>query len=140
MEMDGVSVGAVVFHDEAIALAGGEDGLVGVGVGLAVDEPLLFGAVAMEFGFKDEVDAMSAGGRGVGIGRSAELAVVPDELFGLDPGGFAGGAGVLDDDAHAGGLDVFADFAEDPDAGVVELDESGDAFGGREGKHGDGLW
>ena len=54
-------------HDEAIALAGGEDGLVGVGVGLAVDEPLLFGAVAVELGVDDEVDAVGRRGWGVGV-------------------------------------------------------------------------
>ena len=46
---------------------------------------------------------------------------------------------VFEDDAHAGELDVLADFAEDPDAGVVEFDDGGDAFGGREREHGDGL-
>jgi ABC-type Fe3+-hydroxamate transport system substrate-binding protein len=66
VEMDGVSVHALILHDEAVALAGGEDGLVGVGVGLAVDEPLLFGTVAVEFGVEDEVDAVGFAGGGAG--------------------------------------------------------------------------
>ncbi len=47
-------------------------------------------------------------------------------------------AGVFDDDAHAVMAVVVGEVAHDPDAGVVHLDDGGDAFGGAEPEDGDG--
>ena len=130
--MDWVIVAAGVLELEPVALAVYERRGAGFGIRLAVDHPVIGRAVSGEFRFKDErdVDYVSwIGGRRRGCGK---LAVIPEKIFGLLPGGFAGAAGVFDDDSRACGLDVFADLAEDPDAGVVHFDKDADALGWRE--------
>jgi hypothetical protein len=54
MQMERVVVGALVLEEEPVALAGLEHRLVGMRVGLSVDAPELFRAVALELGVEDE--------------------------------------------------------------------------------------
>ncbi len=139
VQVDGMVIAAGVFEDEAVALAGFEERAFDVGPGFAVDGPVIGGAVAGEFGCEDEGDFDD--GIGGGLGHfGGELGVVPEEFFGLLPHWLAGAIGVFDDDTHTGGLDVFADFAHDPDAGVVHFNDGADALGGGEAQHGDELW
>ena len=140
MQVDGVIVGAAVFEEEAIALASNERGGVGVWERLAVDEPVIEITVAGEFGLEDKRDFND-----IGVGwrwwhRLGELEVVPYKAGWLLPLLLAGAACVLDDDAHAEGHDTLADFAENPDAEVVHLDEGADAFGGRERRSIGTVW
>ena len=60
----------------------------------------------------------------------AEVGVVPLEGLWREPLWLAFVACVLDDDAHAMAAVVVGEVAHDPDAGVVHLDDGGDALGG----------
>ena len=137
VQMDRMVVGAAIFEEQAIALAGGEGRALSVGIGLAVDEPVVEVAVTGKFGFEDERDLDGFGfGRRRGVG---ELEIVPVEAGWLLPLRLAAAACVFDDDAHTSGLDALADFAESPDAGIVHLDDGADTLGRREAKHWYGL-
>ena len=129
MEVHGVVVLALVTKDETVTGAGVEDGGVRIGIGFAVDAPMFLAAVAGEFGVEDEREGDEAGVWGRSGGGGGEGEVAPDEVGGLLPLGWTGAAGVLDDDTHAGSLNVLAHFAEDPDAGVVAFDQGGYALG-----------
>ena len=128
VQMDRMVVGAAIFEEQAIALAGGEGRALSVGIGLAVDEPVVEVAVTGEFGFEDERDLDGFGfGRRRGVG---ELEIVPVEAGWLLPLRLAAAACVFDDDAHTSGLSALADFAESPDAGIVHLDNGADTLSG----------
>ena len=58
------------------------------------------------------------------------MGVVPFEGMGREPLGFAFVSGVFDYDAHAVMAVVVGEVAHDPDAGVVHLNDGGDALGG----------
>ena len=139
VQVDGVIVAAGVLELEPIALAMNERSGAGCGPGFAVDHPVVGRAVSGEPGFEDErdVDYVSVAGRRGGA--RGEDAVIPDDSVGLLPCGFAGAPGVFDDNAHAGGLDVLAHLAQNPDAGIVHFDDGADALGGGQAQHGNGL-
>ncbi len=69
--------------------------------------------------------------------RRTEARVIPLEGRRREPLGFACVSGVFDDDAHAVMAVVIGGVAHDPDAGMIHLDDGGDALGGAEPEHGD---
>ncbi len=81
---------------------------------------------------------MVSSGVGAAAPGFAEAGVAPTEGRRLEPEGFGGMAGVFDDDAHAVMAVVVGEVAHDPDAGVLHVDDGGDAFGGAEPEDGDG--
>ena len=139
VEVEGVGVVGAVAEDEAVACAWFEDELIRVRVGFAVDEPgVEFAGASGEF-FEGHVDGLVGGTCGLSDSGGAEECVVPRVFGGGDPLGLAVLVLVLDDEAEAGAADLFVGGSEDPDAGVVHLDDGVDALAGAEEDGFDGL-
>src|ERR1700722_2729650 len=64
-----------------------------------------------------------------------ELFVTPDQIGRLLPARRAALVGIFDNDAHAGGLHVPADLAENPNARIVHRHERADTLARREAQH-----
>src|SRR6185437_15613807 len=96
-----------------------------LGIRLSVDRPGLHRTVSTEPGFKHE----RYGGSRRGFGRvtsaqgALELLIAPKQFRGLLPAWRTGLVSILDDNPHAGCLHMFAHLAENPDTGVVHLDD-----------------
>ncbi len=133
VKVDGVDVVAGVAHADAVALAlmemkGWRGHHLMCGIGYAIDGPLIEAIECGVLFFEEHVEGF-VGLRGGWVGI-AEVGVVPLEGMGWEPLGLAFVACVLDYDAHAVVAVVVGEVAHDPDAGVVHLDDGGDALGG----------
>src|SRR5580658_9563104 len=56
VQMNGVVVGAQIFHDQTVSHSSLEDWLVGVGIGFSINSPKFFISVSLELGVEDQFD------------------------------------------------------------------------------------
>jgi len=135
VKVDGMDVITGIAHSNAVTLAllqmkRGGDHFVGHGESDSIDSPAVeafFGGVVFGEGhLKGHI-----GGSGGGAGF-CETRIVPFEGRWRDPLGFAGAAGVLDDNAHAVAAIIVVEIAQDPDAGMIHFHDGRNAFGSTE--------
>jgi hypothetical protein len=140
--MHGMIIHTFVLHDQTVSLSGLQNGGVGrcgvLRIAQTVDLPEFFVTVPLELGVKNQLDRFCVLPL-CGIACPGELAIVPCRFVRLRSYRLAGRVGVFDDNAHSAGLNMLADFTQDPYAGVVHLDDGRDALRGREPKHGNCL-
>jgi len=126
VEMEGMGIVCAIAENEAMALAPLEDEFVLVGIFLAVDKPAVkFSGAARNF-LENHFDG--AVGRGLGRG-AAEQSVVPGAFRGR-PAGLVVPIGIFNDDAETGVANILVRRTEDPDAGLIHLDDGIHAFAG----------
>ena len=135
MQMDGMHVVALVIEDQPVAAVGADADGVGLGILLAVDGPVIDGAIAGPLLFEDQGDALIRLGGGF---IPAEDACSPTcSSGGAVHCGRAGTAGVLDHNAQAEIADLIVGIAQNPYAGLVHFDDGVDALGRAQLQDGD---